>query len=73
MFNIVTGSLLALDGNSDLARCLSHVGTEGTQDRDSEHRDDLNRERRRPPYRYRDPGEQALEVSGAAIELNDEP
>jgi hypothetical protein len=29
MFNIVTGFLLALDGNSDLARCLSHVGTEG--------------------------------------------
>ena len=29
MFNIVTGFLLALDGNSDLESCLSHVGTEG--------------------------------------------
>jgi hypothetical protein len=29
MFNIVTGSLLALDSNFDRGRCLSHVGTEG--------------------------------------------
>ena len=31
MFSIVTEFLLALDGNFDLGRCLSHVGTEGGQ------------------------------------------
>jgi hypothetical protein len=29
MFNIVTGSLLALDSKFGGAGCLSHVGTEG--------------------------------------------
>ena len=29
MFSIVTEFLLALDGNFDPGRCLSHVGTEG--------------------------------------------
>jgi hypothetical protein len=29
MSNMVTGFLLALDGNFDQGRCLTHVGTEG--------------------------------------------
>ena len=31
MFSIVTEFLLALDGNFDPGRCLSHVGTEGSE------------------------------------------
>jgi hypothetical protein len=34
MSNMVTGFLLALDGNFDLGSCLNHVGTEGDE-RDS--------------------------------------